>query len=93
MIDTRTPSSFKQRESGLYVPDALSRDRQVFTRDELRLIDRALALLGKASLKLQMACEHPRCADSRGKVERKQLADGSVVLQCDHLDRTFMRAF
>lgn len=77
--------------SGLLVPAAISRDREVWTKDESRLLDRAIALLGSRGLKLQLACNDPACASPT--LERMRTTDGSFTLRCGHKDRVFTRAF
>jgi hypothetical protein len=80
------------REFGnLLVPIDQPRDRQVWTKDEWRLLDRATRLLNSRRVGLQLKCLDPRC--DREPIERLRQPDGGILLRCAHVDRTFMRAF
>ena len=86
---TPEPSGFRQSvDSGLVLPARLSRERQVWTRDEWKLLERCTKMLsgpGGKGLRLQLACTHEAC---QGKpLEPKRLADGSFRLRCEHADR------
>ena len=83
--------TFRQHASGLYVPDVLSREREVWTHDEWRVIDRATKLLRKRGLDFKFACRQPACAKS--PIDRVDPLDGGMVLRCAHKDRVFTRAF
>lgn len=85
------PHGFRPHASGLIVPDAVSRQREVWTRVELKLIDRAIALLKSRHVLLQLACPAPGCKGDG--IERVRLDDGSIVLRCNHKDRVFTTAF
>lgn len=74
----------RQAASGLYVPEALSRPREVWTHDEQRLLDRVGKLTAKRGLAMVFLCD--QC---RKPVEKIRRADGGISLQCDHLDREF----
>ena len=90
---TPEPSGFRQSvDSGLVLPARLSRERQVWTRDEWKLLERCTKMLsgpGGKGLRLQLACTHEAC---QGKpLEPKRLADGSCRLRCEHADRIMDR--
>lgn len=82
---------FRKTNSGLYVPPAQSREREVWTKDEWRLLDRATRLLTSRGLKFQFACPHPRCQG--GPLALTRTVDGVVELTCAHKTRVAMRAF
>lgn len=80
------------REIGhLFVPEHVERERQVFTKDEWRLLDRATKLMNARGVGIQFKCLDPRCASE--PIERLRQPDGTIVLRCAHADRTFLRAF
>lgn len=90
--DTPPKRGFRETASGLLVPEAESRVRQVFTADETRLIARVTNLLDGRGVDVFFACRlDPRCAGKH--LDRITLADGSFSLQCEHMDRVFARAF
>lgn len=88
MVDA-TP--YRTTASGLLVPDDVSREREVWTRDEAKILDRAIKLLKARGLSVQLACPKPGCKGD--KLEKVRHADGSVILQCHHKDRIFTGAF
>lgn len=85
-------SGFRRHEgSGLLVPEEVSREREVWTRDDLRLIDRATKLLTSRGIQVMFACTDKRCADV--KITRVHGLAGDYILRCNHKDRVFQRAF
>lgn len=84
------PAGFRT-VGGILVPEALERVRQVWTKDEWRLLDRATTLLNKRGIALQFQCLTPGC--DAEPIERLRAPDGGIVLRCAHADRTFLRAF
>ena len=84
-------SAFRQHDSGLYVPADLSREREVWTREELRLVGRVTTLLTKRGLAVMFACTDTRCTDV--KIERVPGLAGDYILRCAHKDRIFQRRF
>jgi len=88
-MQTDTPE-YRQHDSGLYVPEAIARRRQVWTRTEWKLYERALSLFAVQGLAVKMQCNEPRC-DDRAIVK---LLDGdNPVLRCGCSDRVFTNAF
>jgi len=69
------------------VPEAVSRTREVWTRDDGRLIDRALALMQSRGDKVLQACAKPTCSDR--KIERVSIP-GGYALRCGCRDRVFL---
>lgn len=79
---------YRQTASGLLVPKESTRERQVWTKDEWKLLDRATRMVGGHGLKLLLECQHEDC---RGKkMERIRRPDGTPMLQCEHMDRVVM---
>lgn len=76
--------------STLVVPEVLSRQRDVWPKDEGRLLDRVIALLESHSVKLLLKCGKADCTGQT--LERIKTADG-YTLQCGCTDRVFTRAF
>lgn len=86
------PSGFRQSvDSGLILPEPLSRGRQVWTRDEWRLLDRCTSMLDRHGVTLLMRCRETSCAGA--PLEPQRLSDGSFRLRCAHLDRVMVKAF
>jgi len=73
------------------VPEAVSRTREVWTKDEGKLLDRAIALLQSRDVKWLMKCGKPTCSDD--KLERLKELGSDYVLQCGCKRRVFTRAF
>jgi hypothetical protein len=84
------PAGFREL-GGILVPVAHERERQVWTKDEWRLLDRATKLLNSRGIALQFQCMHPGC--DAEPIERLRHPDGGIVLRCAHADRTFVRKF
>lgn len=82
---------FRTHASGLIVPEEHSRQREVFTRDEVRLIERAVKLLASRSVAVFFGCEEDTCRKS--PIERIRHSDGGLILRCNHKDRVLMRSF
>lgn len=78
-------------ESGLVLPEPLSRERQVWTKDEWRLLERATAMLHRHGVTLFMRCDADTCQEA--PLEPMRLADGSFQLRCAHMDRVMTKAF
>lgn len=82
---------FREHASGLLVPEEQSRAREVWTKDEARLLERAMKLLKGRGIEVFLRCERSAC---HGRpIERIRGADGGLVFRCEHADRVLMRAF
>lgn len=79
----RTPSS-----TGLLVPEDTPRPRQVWTKDEVRLHDRFVALMHERGLKIAMKCGKDGCD---GELTRLQGNGGEYIFRCSCTDRVFQR--
>lgn len=77
--------------SGLLVPVESSRGREVWPRDEWRLLERATRMLGRHGIDLILQCQHPDCATT--PLEPMRLDDGGFQLRCAHMDHVMTKAF
>lgn len=84
------PLGFRENAAGLVVPEALSREREVWTKDEWRLLERAVKLLGARQMRVYFGCPDDRCRS--GPIQRFRLPDGSIALRCAHRDRVLTKA-
>lgn len=86
------PVGFRRSvETGLILPEPVSRQRQVWTRDEWRLLERATKMLKRQSIKVMLECEHDTCKGV--KMEGARRRDGSFVLTCAHAERVLQKEF
>ena len=84
--------AFRQApESGLYVPEALSRTVQKWTKQEWRLMERWMKLAQSRGLRFAIRCEMPRCPDPTPKATR--LPSGDLRLRCGCTDRILSQDF
>lgn len=72
------------------VPAELSRDREVWTWDEWRLLERATKFLEGKGLRVYFGCTEPACRFR--PLARVRGADGSIVFRCEHKDRVISKA-
>ena len=80
---------FAQHASGLLVPEELKREREVWTREELRTLDKATALLESRGIQVFMRCHKPEC--HKAPMERIRSLDGGITYRCGHKDRVFLK--
>lgn len=91
-MSSSAPSGFRVSvASGLIVPEDISRAREVWTRDEWKLLDRATKLINAKGMRQLLKCEHPACKDA--PIEKIRQPGGGFVLRCAHADRVFTRDF
>jgi len=85
-----TVAGFRALSSGLLVPAAADarRERQVWTRDEWRLLDRATKLANSRGLSLLLECRTAGCGGEL--LTRGVAADGTPILRCPHADRVVL---
>lgn len=81
---------FREHASGLLVPEDISRQREVWTKDERKLLDRATELLRSRAIALQLRCLHPDCQGPDGKMQFSRDNAGDAILRCGHKDRVFV---
>lgn len=83
------PAGYRAHASGLIVPEEHSRVRRVLTKDDGRLLERCTKMLDKLGIKLFLGCTQPAC--KRAPMERKRLANGDFVLECEHATFVFQQ--
>lgn len=83
-MQTATPA-FRQHASGLYVPEAQSRERVQASKDDFKVIDRATKLLAALGIDLFLGC--PQCKAE--PIQRVRRPDGGLTLRCQHRDIEF----
>ena len=82
-------AGFAPHASGLLVPEEFQRAREVWTREELRTIDKATALFASRGVQVFLRCEQPDC--QRTPMERIRSIDGGITYRCAHKDRVFVK--
>lgn len=85
------PDPFKRHASGLFVPEEVSREREVWTRAEWKTVDRATMFLKGRGLTVFFSCTDQRC--QAGPIEKRENLDGTVTLRCAHKDRVLMKGY
>lgn len=68
-----------------------SRDREVWTYEEKRLLDRASRVIVAHGDRMQIVCGHPLCPDRRIQLMQDDTNPAGRILRCGHLDRHFAR--
>lgn len=86
---TPLPEPFKRHASGLYVPEEVSREREVWTRAEWKTVDRATKFLMSRGLTVHFGCMDDRCRLTQ--IEKRENLDGTVTLRCAHKDRVLIK--
>lgn len=91
LLNPDAPSGFRPSSElpSLLVPDDVSRTRQVWTRDEWKVIDRAIGLLKARRIRTEMFCEEDHCHGRT--IEAARLSGRAIRLRCDCTDRMFTR--
>lgn len=86
------PAGFRTSvETGLIVPEAFSREREVWTKDEWKFHERVVRFYKAKGIKIFLACDHAACV---GKpMVRLRQPSGDITLTCEHKERTMTRAF
>lgn len=85
------PHGFSPHTSGLLVPEHAARTRQVWTKDDAKILTRAAKLLNARGVSHQMRCANTSCPDPQ--LTEVRLAGRDVVLRCGCTDRHFTKAF
>jgi hypothetical protein len=74
--------------SGLIVPAAYQRAREVITKDEWRTLERCIkSVLGPRSIRFGLACSKPGCRER--PITKVADAGGGFTLRCGCTDRVF----
>ncbi len=87
MVQVR-PHGYHPTASGLLVPEAHARVREVWTRDEWRILERATKFLSSKDLAIFLGCRASTCREA--PLERRRNPDGGLTLRCDHKDRVIL---
>ena len=86
MHTTDTPQGFRQSGTGLIVPETLARAREVWPRDEWKLLDRAAKMLAHHQVKFTLRCANPECDGTLSRID-----DPELTLRCQCMDRILTR--
>jgi hypothetical protein len=89
---TKPDAAFREHASGLIVPAKFSREREVWTRAEWKLLQRLGKMLDAKGVDFYMGCAAPDCR-KLGPMQRVELPGGRALLRCAHKDRVFESAF
>lgn len=84
--------AFREHASGLIVPAAISREREVWTRDEWRLVERSTKLLKKRGIAVFYKCTAPSCQEQPIGLVRDPQSQ-ALSLRCAHRDRIMSQSF
>lgn len=85
-----TPRGFaRSTASGLILPEAHARERQVWTKDEAKLLERATRLIESRGIEFFLRCRHSECHNE--PMTRVLAPDGGLILRCAHMDRILSR--
>jgi hypothetical protein len=85
------PQGFRAAASGLLVPEELAREKTTFTWQQWRDLEKVTKMLEASGLTLQFKCTDPRC--QRSPIQRLRTLDGGITFRCEHMDRSFTKAF
>ncbi len=85
-----SPAGFAPHPSGLIVPAAVAKRREVWTRDEWKTIDRAAGHLAAHRVTLGMRCVAEDCPAPRMAPELAP--SGDLMLICGCTERVLTRA-
>lgn len=77
--------------SGLLLPVEHSRDREVWTYDDWKRVDRAVAFLKSKGVQIYLRCEHT-AACKKEPMDLQRQRDGGITLRCAHKDRVVSKS-
>lgn len=86
-----SPRLRRNVDSGLILPEELSRATQVWTKDEWRRLERLTIMLDGHGIDMAMRCRNSACKDK--PLEPMRLPDGGFRLRCQCTDRVMTKAF
>lgn len=84
--------AFREHVSGLIVPAELSRKREVWAKDEWRLVERAVKLMKSRGVSTFYKCDNPACASEPLRLHRDPKSR-AVDMRCACKSRLMMSAF
>lgn len=79
------PSGFRANAVGLLVPEDISREREVWTKADYRILERATKLLQTRGIQIFLRCNNPDC--QKLPMTRRRMPDGGLAITCGHKDR------
>lgn len=85
MMRDSMPTGFRKNSTGLIVPEDISRKREVWTKSEWRILERATKLLKSRDIQIFLRCDQKDC--QKEPMERLRRPDGGITLRCQHKDR------
>lgn len=71
------------------IPIISTRDREVWTYESKRLLDRLAKMLNSAQVTLKLECSAPLCPSPRLELKPHPTAPGGRILTCGCRDRHF----
>lgn len=83
-----TPAGFRQGSSGLLVPLATERTREVWCATDRKALDRAAKACAAHGVKMTLACQREGCS---GHLARLDVAGVGDVIRCACSDRILSR--
>lgn len=84
------PTGYRANALGLIVPEDVSRDRQTWTWQEWRDLEKVTKFLERRGIRMQFQCTDPRC--QKAPMTRVRTPSGDVSFRCEHMDRTVVKA-
>lgn len=69
-----------------------TRDRQVWTTDEKKLVNRAAKLFNSYGVRMVLECQHATCPAQRIVMTRDPHDPGGMILACGCTNRVFVPA-
>lgn len=82
-----SPLGFAPHTSGLLVPESVARRREVWTREDWKVVNRAAKVLNDRHVGTLMRCRVPECPSP--VLEATRELDGGLLLRCGCTDRHF----
>jgi hypothetical protein len=84
------PAGFRRSvDTGLILPETLSRAREVWSKDDFRQLDKLTKFIEAKGLLLFLGCPQRACRET--PIERMRRIDGGITLRCAHLDRDVVK--
>lgn len=84
------PAGFRRSTtSGLILPEEQSRKRVVMTRDEAKAIDRAAKVLNAKGIRMVLGHNVATC--NQAPMQRRRLANGDYVYECECTEFLFQQ--
>ena len=81
---------FALHGSGLFVPEELKRQREVWSLQEFKALDKVTQWLEARGVRVFLGCADPDC-NKAGPMDRIRSLDGGITYRCPHKDRVVMK--